>query len=190
MLKNRKFWIICLKGAFLVAFIAFALYFARFVQENEILQEIVHQYGYGGVFLLAFVSGFNVAVPLPAVAFMPFFLQAELSFWSLIFFIVLGATIADLTAYFVGRVGRQALVHAVDGSIVSRLGRIRERHFWWPIGLLFLFSAFMPFPNEIMLAPLGFLGYHFFRILPALLAGNVLFNTIYAFGFMNAFEFL
>ena len=185
--KNFK---IVFRIVLLVAAIALVFYLARFARESEIVREIIATYGYAGIFLVSLVGGFNFIVPIPAVLLIPLFSEAGLMLWPSIFLIVVGVTIADSIAYYFGRIGRQVLAYSADGKILTRLERIRFHHPLWPVAFLFLFVSLVPYPNEILLVPMGFLGYRFSRLLPVILTGNFIFNVLYAFGFSNLFGIL
>lgn len=177
---------IIFKLAVLVAILAAAFYFARVSRENEMIAELVYDYGYYGIFSVAVISGFNLAVPVPAVAFLPLFLQSGLNFWLTIILITVGVTLADSFTYVIGRLGREVIDD--KKRMIIALEKAGERHWWAPMTLLFLFSALVPLPNEILVVPLGFLNYRFRRVWPVILAGNFVFNFIYASGVINLFE--
>src|SRR3989338_6463813 len=98
---------ILFKGVLIVLVVSAAFYFALLARENGMVKELVRGYGYYGIFAVAVISGFNFAVPVPAVAFLPLFLEPGLNFWLAVILIALGTTFADAFAYLVGRFGRQ-----------------------------------------------------------------------------------
>ncbi len=177
---------IIFKLAAVIAIFAAAFYLARFAGENETVRGIVADYGYFGIFAVAVLSGFNLAVPVPAVAFLPLFIGAGLNFWITIILITVGVTLADSFTYIVGRWGREIFDN--KKAIITALERAGERHWWAPMAVLFFFSAFIPLPNEILVMPLGFLNYKFKRIWPVILTGNFLFNYLYSKGIISVFE--
>lgn len=188
-MKYKKFLKIAAQGVALVFIIGAAFYLAHFAKSIEAVREAVYSYSYVGIFIISLISGFNLAVPVPSVAFMPLFLESGLHFWASIAFIVAGVTVADSTAYFIGKFGRH-LAHSTNGSMIARLERIRERYKWGPIAALFVFVSFVPFSNEILLVPLGFLGYRFLQLLPVIIFGNFLFNMLYSTGAVELFGVL
>ncbi|MBI2109230.1 MAG: hypothetical protein HYT93_03590 [Parcubacteria group bacterium] len=187
MVKNEKFFKIVFQGIVLAAVIVAAFYLAHFAKGSDAVQEAVLMYGYWGVAVVALISGFNLAIPVPAVAFMPLFLESGLNFWFSIFFLVAGVTVADFIAYYIGKLGRHITLYSKDGKMLARLEHIRERYRWGPLVALFFFISFIPFPNEILLIPLGFLGYTFYRLLPIVIVGNFLFNLLYSTGAIQLF---
>ncbi len=50
---------------------------------------------------------------------------------------------------------------------------------------VFLFAAFIPIPNDILMVALGFLNYKYSRIIPLVILGNVTLITLIAFGVLN-----
>jgi membrane protein YqaA with SNARE-associated domain len=135
------------------------------------------------------VSGFNLAVPVPAVAFMPLFLEVGLAFWTSVLVVGLGVTAADVISFGIGRLARGfAALHAREEKILEFLTRVRERYRSAPFVILFLFAALVPFPNEALVIPFGFLGYRLSRVLLVVIAGNIVFNALYALGAVELFR--
>jgi len=187
---TKKIAKLSLQSTLLVAFIIAAFYLARIAQENEPVRMLVADYGYVGIFVTSVVSGFNLVVPIPAIAFLPLFLESGLSFALIILFISAGVTLADTVAYFIGRAGRHIMSHSVEERVLVNLERVRARYHWAPITVLFLFAAFAPLPNEIVMVPLGLLGYRLLTVLPVAVAGNLVFNALYATGTIGLFNLL
>lgn len=179
---------ILFRAILLAAIIVFAFYLANTAEENEHVQKLVADYGYAGIFIAAVVSGFNLIVPVPAVAFLPLFLASGLSFIPTIVLITLGVTIADIAAYLLGKAGHHVIHYSFEESALRKLERVRERYHWAPMTILFFFAAFAPLPNEVLLVPLGLLGYRLARIMPVVFAGNLVFNSLYATGTLGLFN--
>lgn len=176
------------KLAAFVAILSVAFYLASLAHENETIRTTIASFGYVGLLALSFLSGFNLAVPVPAVAFLPLFLQSGLSFWPSILLIAVGTSLADVVAYFIGRAGRHVVHHFAHDGLVARIERVRHRYPTLPIILLLCFVSFIPLPNEIVVVPLGFLGYRMRRLLPIVFVGNITFNLLYAAGIMALFQ--
>ena len=177
-------------GAVVIFAFSLLLFLARSVSQNSYLKEFVSGYGYFGVFLVSVLSGFNLIIPVPAASFVPLFVEAGLSLWVTIFIIALGTTVADILAYSIGIIGRHVTSELPQSKVVARLDKMRERWQWGPIVALFLFVVFIPFPNEIILIPLGFMGYHLRLILPVVFFGSAIFNIAAAFGALGLFNLL
>jgi membrane protein YqaA with SNARE-associated domain len=168
----------------------FAFWLTEIVTQNDSIQSLVARFGYVGVFIVALISGFNVVIPVPTISFLPVFLQSGLQFTPLIIIITLGMTMADLASYYIGQKGRGVLDKKEESKILMHLQTLKTRHQWLPLPLLFIFASIAPLPNEILLIPLGYLGYNIrYLIIPALM-GNLVFNTGYAWGIIKLFNIL
>ena len=186
-MNYRRYLPLFLKGSFGLAFIMLAFLAARGASGSEAVLGLVADYGYAGVFLAAIISGINLVVPVPIVSFMPLFLEAGLDFWLTVAFISAGMTVGDTVGYFLGWFGRDIPSPGLR-RIVERLTSYRERHYWLPLSILFIFASAAPFPNEVLVLPLALMGYRLIALLPFMLAGNFIFNTWAAAGLTGIFE--
>jgi len=172
-----------------VLILGIALWLATALQDAGAIKEIVAQYGYSGIFFVSILGGFNLVSSVPVVAFVPVFLVAGLSQWLIIFAIVAGVTVADMIAYGLGRAGKKIIPDSLE-RVVHRIEKLRERHHLIPLIALFFFAAFAPLPNEVLVIPMALMGYRLLHILPSVLLGNIVFNSLGAFGVINIFELL
>lgn len=177
------------KIAVLVAVLAFAFWLARLAQENTFIQELVVSYGYLGIFLISIASGFNLVLPIPAVSFLPLYLEAGLNFWITIGFITLGMTLADSLAYFIGFIGRDIATRYNNAHIFQKIDQWSKRNKNIPLVVMFVYASLAPFPNEVLLIPLGIMRCRFIYLFPIVLAGNTIFNILTAFGVLSIFNF-
>lgn len=168
----------------LMIVILLAIYLADFVQDNDFVQMLGAKYGYAGVFAIAVLTGFNLAVPIPAISFLPLFLAINLNYLNVIILLTLGMTLADTIAYYIGKVGQQIAAESLEKKVLEKFTYFKEKYKIAPMVLVFLFASFAPVPNEVILIPLGFLGYRLIKIIPAILAGNFVFNTLYSLGLL------
>lgn len=175
---------IIVRFAVLVAVVVIGFWAAAFVSGNEVVQSFVATYGYAGLFPLAILSGFNLAVPIPLAAFFPVFMVSGLDFWMSIMIIAAGMTIADTVAFQLGRVGRQ-MMGKKPGRFVASLERLREKHPWTAPVFMLLYASFAPLPNEVLAIPLGLMGCKGRYIIPMMFIGNIVFNSFFAFGIVS-----
>lgn len=190
MVNIRKIWKPVLQLSAVAVIVVLAFWLGRLATESSTVRSLVIEYGYTGIFLVAVISGINIIVPIPAVVFMPLFLEVGLNFWITVFIIAFGMSIGDTVAYFLGRAGRAVAESAKTNYILTRLERIHKRYPRAPVAILLLYAAFIPFPNEVLVIPLGFIGYRFRDLVLALLVGNIVFNSIIAIGIISLFDFL
>lgn len=137
--------------------------------------------GYPGLLLASVVSGFNLVWPVPIAAFYPFFIESGFQPVPTLATIALGMTGGDLLGYLIGDATR----HMADGRLAgfrARAESLHDRHRLLPLGLLFLYAAFVPLPNELLVIPMAFMRYSLAAVMTAVLFGNVIFNTGLAFG--------
>ena len=172
----------------LIIFILFAMWFSWHARENDLVLSFVAQYGYLGIFLFGIVSGFSLIFPIPLATFTPLFVEAGLNIWILVVVIACGMTIGDCVGYYLGSLGGKTFIHQNPSTIAAKLDKWKSKHKSLPYLLLFAYASFAPAANEVLVIPMGFLGYELKYILPAVFFGNIIFNALIAFGFLNAFE--
>jgi membrane protein YqaA with SNARE-associated domain len=178
-----------LRLAAVAAILALALWANLYAADHDLVREATRRYGYAGILAAAAVSGFNLVVPVPIIAFFPFFMEAGLAPVPTVLVIAAGMTAGDLVGYLVGRTAREA-VRPREGGMVRRLEALRDRHPRLPVLVMFLYAAFAPAPNEIVVIPLAFLRYPVAGIFAAVLAGNLIFNALVAAGVIHIFGLL
>ena len=176
-------------GAFVLV-VGIAFFLSKNASESEAIRSLVGQYGYFGILVIAAISGINLAVPIPAIAFLPLFLESGLNYWATIVFISFGMTLGDSIAYLLGRAGRTFVESGLQKKINNRLEVLRTRYHYAPLAALFFFAAFVPLPNELIVVPLSFFGYRFLHMMVPVFAGNILFNILYSYGVIGFFETL
>ena len=161
--------------------VAVVIFAATRLAGSELATSLVADWGYLGALIVAAVSGFNVLLPIPVVAFFPLFLAAGLDFWILLITVTVGMTLGDSVGYLLGNTGRRLVDPKTARSRAFKVVEsFRKRHVWAPYVLLFLYVSFAPAPNEILVIPMAFAGYKFRYMFPIILVGNFVFNLITA----------
>lgn len=160
------------------------------IEHRDIVQEVVSQFGYLGMLTMAIVSGFNLAVPLPAIGFYPVFTELGYHPAKIILILSLGMTIGDSIAYLVGQTGKGILERSSAKKVVKLFHRVYMRNPLLPFVLLFFYAAFVPLPNELLVIPMAIAGYRFWQMGAVLFLGNILFNIVGAFGISAIVSFL
>ena len=182
--KARKFIYILV----FVGFISLAFWLSEEASQNEIVQNIISRYGYLGVLVASFISGLNLIVPIPAITFLPALVAAGLNHWLTIIVITIGMTMGEMVGYVIGHTGRHLASPPTIVGAMNQLEHIKNKYHINPIMVLLIYASVVPFPNETLVIPLSFLGYRFKQILPAVLAGNLIFNSLSALGLINLFR--
>lgn len=171
----------------LLAVLALAVWANLYAAEQDFVRELARGFGYPGIFVAAAISGFNLVVPIPVIAFFPFFMDVGFHPLATVAVIAAGMTTGDLVGYILGRTTREMFAPKV-GGMLARLESLRERHRFLPYVVMFLYAAFAPLPNEVLVIPMAFLRFSVTGIFTAVLAGNMIFNALVAFGVVRVFE--
>ena len=170
-----------LKVAAVAALVALAVWANLRAAEYDAVREATAAAGYPGLLAASVVSGFNLIAPIPIVAFYPFLIEAGFQPVPTLATIALGMTGGDFLGYMVGDASR-ALAGDRLAGFRARVERLHRRHPFLPLGILFLYAAFAPVPNELLVVPLAFMRYPLGGIMLAVFMGNLIFNTWIALG--------
>jgi membrane protein YqaA with SNARE-associated domain len=164
-----------------------ALFLAEYTLRSAAMQAWIVSFGYIGIGLFATVTGLNVIVPIPAVAFTPVFTAAGLLLPGIIIALTLGTLLADFIGYVFGTVSR-ATIAAKYPKLIRQLEHLHTHHRHLILPVTFLYAAFAPIPNEALVIPLALLGVSWRSLVIPLLLGNLINQTIYAYSFQNVFR--
>lgn len=156
--------------------------FASLLTDTEEVILLADTWGYLGVFIVAFVSGFNVIIPVPAIALLPLFTSAGLSKVGTILLISFGMTCGDFLGFLIGNTGNKLADSSKHRKRLVRLEKLREKNEWWPLIFLGCYASVAPVPNELVVIPIAFMGYPLRYVLPTVLIGNTIFNFLLAYG--------
>ena len=173
----------------LVATLSGALWLGSLAAENEAVSGLILQGGYLGVFLFSIINGFNVIVPMVTASFVPALTESGLNPTILILVMSSGMMIADSTAYFLGRLGHEHLSERTD-RMTRSLVRAGERRHSLPLFMLWIWTAFVPLPTEIVAVPVGLMGYRARHVIPILMLGTLTFNSLVGFGVVSVVSWL
>ncbi|HSH45056.1 MAG TPA: hypothetical protein VK966_04330 [Longimicrobiales bacterium] len=178
---------LALQGVGLVLVLAVAVWANLYAAEHDFVRVLARRFSYPGVFLAAAISGFNLVVPIPVIAFFPFFMEVGFHPVVTVAVIAAGMTTGDLVGYVLGRATREVFAAGAQG-VVARLEALRARHRVLPFVVMFLYAAFAPLPNELLVIPLAFLRFRVAGVFLAVLGGNLIFNSLMALGVTRVFE--
>ena len=165
-----------------------SFFLADYVQSNGTARQLVEHFGYLGIFLVALLIGLNLFLPVPAATFTPIFVSAGLPIPGIIVTLVLGALVADTIGYLIGLGGRHITRHT-SPALQKKMQSFAERHHTLLLPFVFLYSAFSPFPNEVIIIPLAIMGIRFRVLFLPLLLGTILYEGLLAYGATSAFQY-
>lgn len=189
MVEYKKFTPFLLLVAVLVVVVVLSLLTADTITRSTEIQSFIARLGYAGVVAVAIIGGLNIFVPIPAVTLTPLFTASGLSLPLIIGSLTLGTIIADYIGYLFGTVSRSYL-YTQYPHIVSWLEEkiVTRPRLLFP--LTFLYAAFVPLPNEVLIIPFAVLGIKFQKLFVPLLLGNCINQTLYAVGFQTVFNWV
>ena len=179
-----------LKPRYVILFVAifgFIIWLGYLAQGSSYIQDLIVRGGYLGIFLFSIANGFNIIVPVIPASFLPAIATSGLDIRFVIFLFILGTTLADSVGFLLGRAGHAYT--SKERKIVAYFEDLKIRYRKAPLIFLFFWAVFVPLPNEIILIPLGLLGYHARRVILIVFVGNTLFTIITSIGVLSAFEY-
>ena len=183
--RRRSAFSIAWKVVAIAIAIAVIVWANRVAIGNERILESIARFGYVGVFIAAAISGFNLLVPIPAIALFPLIVQAGLHPVIAVAVIAAGMTTGDMLGYALGRLGRRLVENP---RWLRWLSDKRERHRLAPYVILFVNAGFSPLPNEVFVIPMALIGCTWYGVLAAALSGNLIFNSLMAAGITTIFD--
>ena len=139
------------------------------------LLQLVNDYGYFGAFLASLIGNLTVIIPTP-YAFVITALGSSLNPFILGIVCGLGATLGEISAYYVGRAGRVAL-NDEQKKRVNIVNKLLDKYGAW---ILIIFAV-TPLPDDILLLPMGVMKYDVKTILVNLLIGKTILALILAY---------
>lgn len=163
---------------FLIIFVTAWSVTLYFINPQEIVEFIGVHNGYVVGFLVSLFGGVSVASSGVIYTMLATLVAGGLNFIILGIVIGIGASIGDMIMFLVGMKGKT--------SLEKRFKKIFTKYNKWlqkipnPIVYLFVFiyTAIIPLPNDIVLLPLGLAGHSFKKIFMFVFAGNLVFMII------------
>lgn len=152
-------------------------------------QEWVQQFGYGGVLLISFLTGFSAISPIPTGVFTPIFTEAGLWLPLIIASMVVGTTLADLAAYLMALAGRTVALKKYP-ALLRYSQTLRQKSRWYIIIGMTVWAAVVPLPNELPLIACALIGIRLRVLLLPLMAGTLIFHALFSIGTLQLFEWL
>ena len=186
--KKKALFVTILQGISVLLLIIGAFYLARLAADSTLIQSIIQQFGYLGLFLIATISGFNLIVPVPAIALLPVFIESGLSPVITVVLIAIGMTLGDFLGFLIGDTGRKILESAASSKTVRTLKKLQEKNPRFPLIALLIWASAAPLPNEVIVIPIAFLGYRLRYVMPIVLVGNTIFNFLVAYGILSVYN--
>jgi membrane protein DedA with SNARE-associated domain len=163
---------------FLLVFVISWSVVLYFINPQKIVDFIGINNGYVVGFLISLLGGVSVASSGVIYTMLATLVAGGLNFVILGIVIGIGASIGDMVMFFVGMKGKTSLEKKFKNFFANYdkwLKKVPK-----PVIYLFVFiyTAFIPLPNDIILVPLGLAGYSFKKIFMFVFAGNLVFMIV------------
>lgn len=186
-LKTNKILHLFILIFVVILLITASFYLTQYVTSDKETQLQIQEFGYIGVLLVGFITGLSMVSPVPAATFTPIFTAGGMNIIIVITLTIIGTTCANFISYYIGRLGHN-FTNTHYPKIQKYIMKIyTERKKLLPY-LVFGFAAFLPFPDEIYLIPLGIIGVKIREFILPLLLGTIFFQIMTAYGFQNVFQ--
>ncbi|MHA1917935.1 MAG: YqaA family protein [Candidatus Ranarchaeia archaeon] len=189
-LKKGDYYVISL-----IIFVSILLYiFQNFIMSSssglqDSMNNLALTYGYLGSFLISTFGNLTVLFPVPYV--IAIFTLGTLGLNPLLLGIsgAIGATIGEFSSYALGRGISMTELFKKYGEKMNRINKLIKNQ-----GFLAVFIfAVTPIPDDILLIPLGMIGYPYKKTLLAMFLGKLGLITFIAYAgvfYANGFEWL
>lgn len=174
---------------FIAIIIAGSFALSTHVASDTYAQSLVESYGSLSVFILSFIAGLNLFLPVPAATFVPVFTAGGMSLVSIIVLLIAGTMTANLLAFAIGHYGH-ALTRSQHSPLQQRVVAFYREHQEYLPYFIFCFTAFIPLPDEVFLIPLALIGVKLRAVIVPLFLGTIVYQTLAALGFDNIFRLL
>lgn len=105
-----------------------------------------------------------------------------------------GVMLGDSTSYYLGYQGRALMSERIQ-QVLEKLEYIKEKYPRLLPVVFLLYGSFLPFSNDVIVIPMGFLRYPFWKVIIPLGVGNIIFNiglalvAAYAYSYIQILPF-
>lgn len=174
-MKSSRRRIYALLGLVILILIAWAVFF-HFVPPEELVRKIGVQNTYLIAFLLAVIGGFSSITATSLYATLIALSQGGVNPTTLGMVGGLGLFLSDSLFYFVLDYSRKMITKVADKweTTFNKIRSLVRRAPDWLVYVgVFLYSAFAPLPNDILLAVLTVSRYSYRQFAPCLFAGDI-----------------
>ncbi|MGV8151836.1 MAG: VTT domain-containing protein [Candidatus Nanoarchaeia archaeon] len=148
-------------------------------------QGIVSKIGIKNSYLLlglaAFIGGTSIFLPFPYYILTMSFGAAGLNPILLGICAGIGTLLGDSTTYYLAYHGREFAPKKFSVFFINLFNKIVSKNKKCIPVFVFLYTSFLPLPDDLIMVPAGFVGYPFKKIAPFALIGKIIFNTLLAF---------
>jgi membrane protein YqaA with SNARE-associated domain len=144
------------------------------------VETLVFQYGYLGLFILSFISA--TLIPLASEAFVALMPGLGFNVWLVLTFATIGNFLGSLTNYYIGKLGTNFLLARLIPKDEKKIQSARERFKRW--GTPVLFFSWVPVVGDPLTVVGGILNVSLLNFTVWVLSGKLL-RYLLILGIMN-----
>ena len=160
------------------------------ITPSQIVNYIGINNSYVIIIILGFLGGTSILFPFPYYLFVFSFAAGGSNPLILGICAGIGVAVGESTSYLVGYQGRSILSKSHQKKLNYLCKNCDKPKNTILISLiLFLYGAFIPLPNDIMILPLGAARYNYWKLIIPLGLGNIIFNIILAYSGIYGWHF-
>jgi len=151
------------------------------ISPEGIIENLGIKNSYLIVFLTCLFGGISIFFPFPYYLIVFTLGAGGLNPFLIGLFAGIGLAVGDTTSYLLGHTGRIILPKSskrISEKIHKKIALYPE---WLKYFLFFIWGALVPLPNDLLLIPMGAIGYSYKKVVIPLVLGSIVFNTIIAF---------
>ncbi len=189
MIKRRQLFNLTVFLSLLTASVFGSLFLTEHVITTPNAQGFIQNFGVVGLFILSFISGLNLLLPVPAATFTPIFTAGGMSLPTVIIILVFGTMAANLLSYVAGRYGGK-FTRSRYPDLQRKMTTLYQNNRRYLPHFVFGFAALIPLPDEVYLVPLGILGVKLKHFILPLTLGTIFYQTLATYGIDNIFKYL
>ncbi len=177
----------------IVMLVTFSVFFYYFSPE-QVISYIGVENAYIMMFILSVLGGLSTFSAVPYHIVLIALATGGVNPYLLGGITAVGVMLGDSTSYYIGYQG-QSLLSPRMKEVVEKLSMIKEKYPKLLPVIFLLYGSLLPFSNDLVVIPMGFLHYPFWRVITPLAIGNIIFNialallAVHAYGFLQALPF-
>lgn len=149
---------------------------------SHLVEHLGVKNSYAVAFLLAFFGGLSVFTAFPYYLVIATLGAGGLNPFLLGLTAGMGVIMGDSTSYLIGYSGREVVPSYLQNYFRKFCEWCLSNKYSFPVSIfLFLYGALVPFPNDLIVIPMGLARYPYWRLMIPLGIGNIAFNIGMAF---------
>ncbi len=150
------------------------------IPPEQIVETLGMDNGYRVAFAAGALGGFSLFLTSPYYLVVATLAAGGLHPVLLGFAAGTGVFLGDSTSYLIGRKGFVVLPSRVQRAFTKLCDWCVHQPAWLTFVVLFVYGAFVPLPNDILVVTLGVAGYSYTKLMIPLGLGNIVLNIIAA----------